>query len=307
MIRNWSSSMLPWLASALVLCGLAAQPARADTHALILWVGDYPQPGAKLRGVDVDARLAREMAVSLGARAETTLELSDAGLTFDALMKAWQDLQARVRPGDRVFIYFSGHGKRLARAAAPGCREGLVTADEKLYLDALLQPQLESLARKAAQVIMFNDSCFSGGAATKQLLMPGDDDIQAKSHPGETGLPRWGSAAAQAAADACEVPSNRPVIKAPPTLLAQGSDSRLLYLAASAEHEVAWSTSRGSLATRAWHQCLRSPETDLNGDGFISGDELASCATPRARRNAFRQTVTVRYNASLPLARAPSR
>ncbi len=48
--------------------------------------------------------------------------------------------------------------------------------------------------------------------------------------------------------------------------------ARLLYLAATRDNEVAYATSKGSRATRAWHQCLHKPISAM------SGNDLMRCA-----------------------------
>ena len=79
------------------------------------------------------------------------------------------------------------------------------------------------------------------------------------------------------------------------------------YLAAAAEDQVAFTNAKGSLATRAWHHCLRQPDTDLNRDGYVSGQELSNCANTwlKAEHPRWRQTVNAQLSIGLPIAPTP--
>lgn len=296
------SSLLPVQRLLCIALLLVAGAARAESYGLLLWIGNYAEPSAKLQGIRLDAELARDMLRLMGVPRERTVELSDEQLDFATLRAALVRMRERLRPADTLVIYFSGHGKRLARAAQPGCQEGIVTVDGRLFLDALLQPELEALAGAAGRVIMFNDSCHSGGAATKRFD-PDAPAAQPKAYPLEPVLdePVAKGGASNAPDSTCTTPVNRSKAFGAPAL----PQDRMFYLAASADDEVAWATPQGSLATRAWHACLADPRgTDSDGDGRVSGAELAACASAWIARNEpkLRQTITPQFNAQLTLA-----
>ncbi len=297
----------PWhrvaiAASLALLAGLV----RADSHALLMWIGNYAEPSAKLQGIHQDAVLARDMARRMGVPRHRVTELSDAALDFPALRAALARLRTNLRSGDTLFVYFSGHGKRLARTTQPGCQEGLVTVDGRIYFDVLLQDELEALASSAGRVVVFNDSCHSGGMAIKSFSVDPNADadaFQPKAYPAEP------APTAKAAAD--EAACARAVNVAAKSFGAPGTlpTDKLFYLAASAADEVAWATPQGSLATRAWHACMVDEATDTNRDGQISGHELATCASRWIRQTAprYSQTVTPLHNDRLPLLRTGTR
>ena len=301
------------LSLTLLLCAatLAATALRAETHALIMTIGDYAEPSARLKGGAADARMARDLMVSLGAT-NILPALADRQLNFFRLRDAVQSLQARVRPDDVLVIYYSGHAKRRKGVGA-GCEVALVSADGRFYPDASFQADLEALARVAKRLVVFNDSCHAAGAVaqTKGFSL-GDDELQVKAYPDDlddTALPKNSDAAkAQANVDDdCARISN---ISSKAFGLS-GPEDRITYLAAAAPDEVAWSGPDGSLATRAWRTCMADPDAraDSNGDGQLNGRELATCAN-RVIKTQFprwRQTVTSLFNVDLPLMRAPRR
>ncbi|MCU0941789.1 MAG: caspase family protein, partial [Hydrogenophaga sp.] len=150
----------------LVAATLLSQAHAAKSHALILWIGDYGRADLNLPGIDTDARLARQMAMKMGVKADDIREVSNRGLNVDGFVRAFSDLEGRVGQGDQVFIYFSGHGYQ--EGAGSQCRESLVGYGPSFFSDEQMKSTLERLGQKARQVIMMNDSCFSGGAASSK-------------------------------------------------------------------------------------------------------------------------------------------
>lgn len=297
---------LPSMPKVLVASGLMAlaMSANAATQALVMWIGDYPQREARLKGSAADGRLGVQIAQQLGATIPGQLvRLKDEQLDFEHLSLALQDFRNRLRPGDTAVIYFSGHGRRTAKVSAPGCREGLVAHDNRIYFDIFLRDELDAIAKVASRVVMFNDSCHAGGAVTKaldqrELSHDDDDTYQVKVHPGD------GRPAATASAD-CDRPSN---LK-PKSLPRGGLADRIVYLAAARDDEVAYSTPAGSLATQGWAACLADPAADSNRDGFVSAGELSACAQRWIERNHPRRTqhLEVVTGDAEPLIPAPRR
>ena len=87
---------------------LCAPFATAADRALIVGVGDYAQV-SDLPGIDLDVGMMQEAAERLGFREIRTL--LDREATYDrfkALFERW--LIDGTQSGDRVLLYFSGHG-----------------------------------------------------------------------------------------------------------------------------------------------------------------------------------------------------
>jgi hypothetical protein len=304
-----------------LLCAAWAWPGRAwaDEHALILWIGEYADPQVRIIGLEHDAALARSMAQALGVPDANRLERSNAQLTHSGLKNALADLRARVRPGDGVFVYFSGHGRQVQRlSGGPGCSEGLATFEGGIYFDLLLRDELDALAQRASRVVMFNDSCFSGGAASKsfepgelaeaapKVYPPGlESEAQADAQYYPKSLPGVGATDSASANASCGVHVN-PVSKAFGGLAQSPRQHGVLYLAGSAANEAAYPTPQGSVATRAWAACLQDPGTASNNNsaGVLTGAALSGCANAWIKRHTrYRQTITLVGNGQLPLRR----
>ncbi len=274
-----------------------ALPAAAENHALIMWIGDYGDPKSNLPGIDLDAANARKIATSMGVAPRNITELSNADLTRANMGAALSGLHARIQDGDKVFMYYSGHGAQIGgRNTAARCTEALVARDG-LFLDNELQEALTRLGRKASQVVMMNDSCFSGGAATKSLANPADGAV-----------PKFlpvGAKTNTAVTEnyACGNPTN--VNKLSRSLDGMAKDARgpqVLYLAASTDTQVSLATRKGSVATLAWAACLNAASADTNGSGSINGDELQECAQAVIDKWGAKQTVMSQGNGKLPLS-----
>jgi hypothetical protein len=151
------------------LLTLAATTTQAANHALILWIGDYGRADMDLPGIDIDARHAREIAQMMGVPSQNMREVSNRALTRQTLAAELDGLWRRIGDGDRVFVYYSGHGYQSSGVGGARCTEALVVQGPELFGDAELQDALVRLGRKASQVVVMNDSCFSGGAATRSL------------------------------------------------------------------------------------------------------------------------------------------
>lgn len=274
-----------------------ATSAHAENHALILWIGHYANPSADLPGIDLDAQSARKIAAAMGVPSTNTVELKNAELTLKGMGDAVAALTNRIKPGDKVFIYYSGHGAQQSKVGdtTRKCSEGLVAHDVQLYFDRDLEAGLKKLGAKASQVVMMNDSCFSGGASIKDLT------LKAKAYPGVVGTGR-GKDGAPASAECGEAVNKGVLLKNLEVVQREGA--HLLYIAAAADNEVSYASAQGSLATQAWLACLQDPASDTDRSGSVSGEELRACAQARVNGNKLgvRQTITLNGTAALPLS-----
>lgn len=222
--------------------GVEAGPASAQgrRHALLVGVGDYIHDSVSdLEGPPHDVR-SLEQALSRDWGFDRVTSLVDHEATRAAVLDAIDDLIRDTRPGDHVFLYFSGHGtstfegrdrgrapSSLARTLDPGTG-GLLPADvDPASPDAGsvllvgrrdLRPRLARLDRDRDVFVVF-DACYSGN--TVRNWTPGGGASAAKYQPwSETAAPAFGSAT-RAADDRYPY-------------------DNLVYLSASAENEVAW-------------------------------------------------------------------
>ena len=157
-------------------------------HALLIGIDDYPiQP---LSGCvnDIDAVQRILLASGLGAtpgsirrlaspRAGTShpTTVSEAPATLANIRTALADLASeRVREIDRVFMYYSGHGKRLpfvGREDQTFQREALVPVDflrdgdrKEWLLDFEFNAALREIVKRTRRVTVVLDCCHAAGA-----------------------------------------------------------------------------------------------------------------------------------------------
>ena len=286
--------------AAVAIGAACAGLAHAENHALIMTL-DYgatknPLPAT---GIEIDGRMAREMAVRMGVPDDNIVWVRNGSLTVEGMDAAFQSLiRGRVHEGDKVFIYYSGHGMQFVNTgdSASKCSEAMVSADLEAFSDARIESALAALAALAAQVIVMNDSCYSGGQATRELGSDLREGEVVKRY-----VPKTESA--RNSAYQCDRPVNRALTRSLGVVERRGS-SRMMYIAATADNEASLATPLGSMATLAWHQCLAGGSADGGGSGVIDGDELRRCSQRlidgAGRRH--RQTITLVGDGALPLS-----
>ncbi|MBN1956042.1 MAG: caspase family protein [Anaerolineae bacterium] len=165
----------------------------SNLHALLIGIdyylphrlaggGHYPA----LHGCVADVRrVAAFLQERLCVPAEQIVVLTstDAGLaeppepreawpTYERMVTAIQEITARARPGDQVYLHYSGHGGRqhTAYAALKGetaYDEGLVPMDlgtARYLLDVELAYLFQAMVDRGLLLTVVLDSCHSGGA-----------------------------------------------------------------------------------------------------------------------------------------------
>jgi hypothetical protein len=160
----------------------------ATYHVLLIGIDDYP--GHELKGCvnDIDAvqrvllgpqlgipseRIRRLASPLPGTTHETTIAEQPA--TYANIHAALSELGSeRIQPGDRVFIYYSGHGKRVVVVGLDGPtfqREALVPVDfeatsgpDAFLYDFELNRLLAAIAQRTSSVVVMLDCCHAAGA-----------------------------------------------------------------------------------------------------------------------------------------------
>lgn len=277
---------------------LQAGLAQADNHALIMTI-DYAGTGNQLppAGIEADGRLASQIAEGMGVPRQNIRWLRNKDLSARGIAEAIGQLATeRIREGDKVFLFYSGHGAQVDGRNGSKCTEGMVSADMKIIADSFLQEALELLSSKASQVVMLNDSCFSGGQATKSLTRGPNG-----ATPKFVVLPKAGSANDEGYV--CGQAVNAKALSRTLGVVASAKASRMLYIAAAADNEVAWAAERGSAATVAWARCLQDRNADRDRNGIIDGEELKQCAQAAVNAGgAGKQTITLLGEGRLPMS-----
>lgn len=174
-----------------MLCLSITTAAGAENHALLIGIGTYRQRTLEGPPFDV-AALARMLRANYGFARENIRTLVNQEAVKSRILHEIQLLAHRTRPGDRVFIYFSGHGTsrrdELMALPLPHDTGALVPADFNgspgqsvdQLLDQLiigkrdLRPTLRQLDRDR-EILMVFDTCFSGNTV-RAAAAPGQAD-----------------------------------------------------------------------------------------------------------------------------------
>ncbi len=277
-------------------------PAERNTrHALIIGIGQYSDPSIPtLKGVPHDLDSARRMAAAMAVPEANTRVLRDGEATADRIRLELAKLRLRVADGDRIFIYYSGHGTRWAAgedSSSGECVEGLMAADGRVLTNSELGERMAPLARKADKMLVFYDACFSGGVAAAPFR------TRSWSQGGAEIVPRFTAAGAPAR---CAQPSNFRARSLSGALQQQQAQPQnVVHVAASRPDEVSFdSSASGGFATTAWRDCLLGQARDLDGSGAVTVDEITRCAQAKVnvalagQPGILGQQMTVAGNAS---------
>lgn len=243
-------------------------------HALIIGVGEYDEPTiVPLKGVKHDMESATKMATAMGISNANIRYLRDKQATAKQIEQELQNLNARTQSGDRVFVYFTGHG---ARWYDPGinkdnCVEALMPTDGKPLTNQKMASLLKPISDKADKLIVFYDACHSGGIVGQPLSPTRSLSLNTHLTPKFTPF---------SAPQSCYQPAN---IKTR-SLSSEAEKAGMLpqnfvQISSSRPDEVSFDDERnGGLATRAWRDCMLGEAKDLDKSGGISVDEITSCA-----------------------------
>ena len=175
---KWLKKTIAIALCAITICLALPLAAGAENHALLIGIGKYRQRTLEGPPFDV-AALAKMLIAHYDFPRENVHTLVNQEAVKSRILDEIQLLTHRTRPGDRVFIYYSGHGTsrrdELMALPLPHATGALVPADFNgargqsvdQLLDQLiigtrdLRPTLERLDRDR-EVLMVFDTCFSG-------------------------------------------------------------------------------------------------------------------------------------------------
>ena len=143
-------------------------------HILAVGVSEYSESRINLNYADKDARdfvAAWERQRGYYRDIDSTV-LTNADATRGSVLKAVRELGDRVDVNERVILFFSAHGAvdeednyyLLPHDVDP---EGLL---ESAILHTTIQKTIDTLLAKGADVLMFVDTCHSGGATGAKSL-----------------------------------------------------------------------------------------------------------------------------------------
>jgi hypothetical protein len=213
------------------------------------------------------------MAIAMGIPSNQIVELRDSRATKPNIVAALQQLRQKAGVGDRVFIYFSGHG--TSYSSAKGCDQGFVpyTLGRHTLDDVLTEEELASytskIAEKADKAIVMVDACFSGGlgaARTRSISQAAGMRPKVTARSGD-----------QCSLAVNQLSTTRSFV---PAMQRLGiPDQNFVQISAANQNEVSWDNEElGGLATHTIGQCLLGDAKDLNRSGAITLEEVRQCA-----------------------------
>jgi len=130
-------------------------------YALIIGIDKYKAPWPTLGNAVNDAK-ALEKSLRANYKFDNFKTLYNEQATRDAIIKELEALEAKVKEGDNVFIYYSGHGdfkKELNKGFwVPVDAEGSSTS--KYISNSDIQTYINGI--KSKHTLLISDACFSG-------------------------------------------------------------------------------------------------------------------------------------------------
>lgn len=219
-----------------------------ESHALVIGIDKYARwPG--LHHAVPDAKAMEQLLVTrFGFKPENVTALYDGEATRANILRALNEKLTdgkRVKRDDRVLVFFAGHGstRKLASGRDVGYIVPVDATLDNLPSDAISMPQLQEVAEalSAKHVLFLVDACYSGLGLTRGGGPQGSKNFLTDN------ARRIG---------------------------------RQMLTAGGADQQVADDGPGGhSVFTWTMLQAL-SGKADLNGDGVITGTELAAYVAP---------------------------
>ena len=182
-----------FLTAVAVVIALAAGNAKATGHALLIGVSDYPNLPKRLwlKGPANDVALMSDTLQGLGFEPQRIQKLvsrlgANREPTRANIVLAMARLRLEVQPGDRVVLYFAGHGSQQPQPADHGKRPTEADGLDEVFLpadvdrwqgagspvaipNALLDDEIgewiDGVVDRGATVWAIFDTCHAGGMA----------------------------------------------------------------------------------------------------------------------------------------------
>jgi len=282
---------------------LLAAPAiaqdRAGRHALIIGVSNYQDPAApSLKGVPYDVISAGKIADAMGVPRSNQIVLQDSKADKASIIRELDGLAKRVAPGDRVLVYFSGHGSRYPDSQGK-CVEGLYPYDGLTITHAEFAEHISPVSKIVDKLLTIVDACHSGGVVASRT----------RSLVGAPFTAKFFSKAEPGTSQDCRKVANFKARGLFDNVTRLGAlQENTVEIAAALPDEQSWDDpSAGGLATLAIRDCLLGKAKDLDGSGGVNLGEIQRCAqqhlndklAPHKEAGFLPHTITVLGNKNL--------
>ncbi|MDQ0320140.1 hypothetical protein QO002_002278 [Pararhizobium capsulatum DSM 1112] len=271
-----------------VLC--SSSPAFAKDRALVIGIGTYENlpEDMLLHGPKNDVKaIAGLLTNTLGFKPESIRTLTDQQATKAAMLSSIKEwLVDGTKAGDRVFLYFSGHGLQVKDESGDeedGMDEAISTYDLKagdddwtnVILDDELEPLVARMKGRAVTVVI--DACHSG--TISRSLSP----QAAAGLKGARFLPRPFATARKLVTRGLRIDLG--VVDKPVPLVEAG----VTIWSAAAPYQVAWDDvrlpieDRHGVFTAAFIEGYQPKTSDANANGLTSNAELLDYVTKQSK------------------------
>ena len=195
-----------WKSILLVFILLFANNAWGQSrYALLIGIGDYPEDSGwnKIHGNN-DISIIKTTLIRQGFPEDAILQLLDSAATKDNILKAFDNLVARLRSGDVAYIHFSGHGQQVSDLNGDeedGFDEAWIPYDAKKKYEVgvyegnnhLIDDELNAIFTRLrvrvgakGKIIVIADACHSGSGSRGQL----EDEVFVRGTGDKFILPR---------------------------------------------------------------------------------------------------------------------
>lgn len=274
-----------------LLCSVSL-PGWAETtsHALIISVSGYER--SPLDGVVKDRESAEQLAKRFGVAPANIKHVAEKAVTIPGVKQAISELNQRLMPGDKLYVFFSGHGARRLNPYTGQCSESLVMQNMELLSNEEFAELLKPLGRKADKVFVMLDACHSGGVASV-----------AASYRTMNGNKKRAKFYAKAdEAQQCSQATNLKQFTQTRGLEIDNSNMNLVVIAAAKNTEVAWDGDDGGAMMTNFTYCVQKGVPDTDRSGVVTMRELADCVQQRLDQEqdpAMRQHVVLTGNSGL--------
>jgi hypothetical protein len=176
----------------LAAVGLSAVTAHAETYAVMVGIGDYPDPvgadGKPLRddkgnvvnldlaGPVNDVKTYKDLLVNKhGVKPDNIKLVLDKNANEKGFVDNMRWLFGTAKPGDQIIFVYSGHGTQIkAEDEEDGKEEAIVLADNMLVPGDLFGELAKSASKAGLNATFVFDSCFSGGMSRDVVSFNGN-------------------------------------------------------------------------------------------------------------------------------------
>ncbi|MEM1129019.1 MAG: caspase family protein [Pseudomonadota bacterium] len=260
---------------------LGCVPAFAEDRALLIGISDYAHV-EPLDGPINDVAIMRDLAVStLGFTPDQVKVLGPAETTRAGVLGALNTwIIDGTQPGDRVLLYYSGHGTQIddtnGDEGVEGRDEALVMRDfqpgnGEVITDDELADLLDRLADRMVTFVV--DACHSGTVARSLTPETSGSTAQARFVPY---VPTTGNDSAAVSRSGAARDDD---LRRDSGVLDQSGTGRQHEIwSSAAAYQLAWETQIDGAAhgvfTHAFAQALGDGLADANGNGHVSREEV---------------------------------